>query len=100
MDRPEIRVDPVPPPPIPFECMRVPRERITIEDIETHGGTLAMPSKMGRDNKRTRVNDAVDLMQALKQLHKERNVLTVEVDAIHKHCQEVLGERLKDEDRQ
>ena len=40
VDRPETQVDPVPPPPVPFEGGRVQRERITKQNIEKFGDTF------------------------------------------------------------
>ena len=39
VDRPVTQVDPLPPPPVPFEGARVQRERITRTDIEAFGTT-------------------------------------------------------------
>ena len=42
-DRPEVRVDPVPIPPLPFEGARIQRERITKQDIDEFGATIGCP---------------------------------------------------------
>ena len=44
VDRPEIRVDPIPIPPVPFEGARIQRERITKQDIDEFGATVGSPS--------------------------------------------------------
>ena len=43
VDSPEIQVDPVPMPPLPFDGARVPRERITKQDIDEFGATIGCP---------------------------------------------------------
>ena len=39
VDRPTIQIDPLPPPPVPFEGARVQRETITRTDVEVFGTT-------------------------------------------------------------
>ena len=41
--RPSTQIDPLPPPPVPFEGARVHKERITRTDIETFGITAGCP---------------------------------------------------------
>ena len=41
--RPQVRVDPMPPPLMPFDGVRVYSERITKQDIEAPGATLECP---------------------------------------------------------
>ena len=43
VDRPVTQVNPLPPPPVPFEGARVQRERITRTDIEAFGTTAGCP---------------------------------------------------------
>ena len=43
MDRPEVRVDPIPVPPLPFEGARIQRERITKQDIDAFGASTGCP---------------------------------------------------------
>ena len=43
VDRPVTRMDFLPPPPVPFEGVRVQRERITRTDIETFGTAAGCP---------------------------------------------------------
>ena len=43
VDSPATQIDPLPPPPVPFEGARVQRERITRTDIETLGTTAGCP---------------------------------------------------------
>ena len=43
VDRPEVRVDPIPIPPFPFEGARIQRERITKQDIDEFGATIGCP---------------------------------------------------------
>ena len=43
VDRPTIQIDPLPPPPVPFEGRRVQRERITRADVEAFGTTAGCP---------------------------------------------------------
>ena len=45
MDRPEIRVDPIPIPPLSFEGARMQRRRITKQNIEEFGATVGWPRK-------------------------------------------------------
>ena len=40
VDRPEVQVDPIPIPPLPFEGVRIQRERITKQDIDEFGATI------------------------------------------------------------
>ena len=40
LDRPEVRVDPIPIPPLPFEGARIQGERITRQDIDEFGATI------------------------------------------------------------
>ena len=43
VDRPATPIDPLPPPPVPFDGARVQRERITRTDIEAFGTTAGWP---------------------------------------------------------
>ena len=43
VDSPEIRVDPIPTPPMPYEGARTQMERITKQDIEEFGATIGCP---------------------------------------------------------
>ena len=43
MNRPVAHIDPLPPPPVPFEGARVQRDRVTITDIEAFGTTAGCP---------------------------------------------------------
>ena len=53
IDAPEVRVDPIPMPPSPFDGARVQRERITKQDIDEFGATIGCPGCNAiRDNKR------------------------------------------------
>ena len=53
VDRPEVRVDPIPIPPLMFEGARIQRERITKQDIDEFGATIGCPGCNAiRDNKR------------------------------------------------
>ena len=53
VDRPEVRVDHIPIPPLPFEGARMQREGITKQDIEV-GATIGCPGCNAiQDNKRT-----------------------------------------------
>ena len=57
VDRPEARVDPIPIPPLPFEGVRVQRERITKQDINEFGATTGCPGCNAiRDNKRAQAH--------------------------------------------
>ena len=52
VDRPEVRVDPIPIPPLPFEGARIHRERITTQDIDEFGATVGCPGcNATKDNK-------------------------------------------------
>ena len=48
VDRPVTPVDPLPPPPVPFEGARVQRERITRTDIEAFGTTAGCPGNVSK----------------------------------------------------
>ena len=53
VDTPEVGVDPIPIPPLPFDGARVQRERITKQDIDEFGATIGCPGCNAiRDNKR------------------------------------------------
>ena len=57
MDRPDIREDPVPIPPLPFEGARVRRERIAKQDIDNSGATVRCPGCDAiEDNKRAQAH--------------------------------------------
>ena len=57
VDRPEVRVDPIAIPPLPFEGARVQRERITKQDIDKFGATIGCPgSNAIKDNKRAQAH--------------------------------------------
>ena len=57
VDRPEVRVDPIPIPPLPFEGARIQRERITKQDIDKFGPTLGCPGCNAiKDNKRAQAH--------------------------------------------
>ena len=53
VDRPDIRVDPIPIPPLPFEGARIQRERITKQDIDEFGAIVGCHGCNGvKDNKK------------------------------------------------
>ena len=53
MDRPEVRVEPIPIPPLPFEGAQIQTERITKQDIDEFGATIGCPGCNAiKDNKR------------------------------------------------
>ena len=53
VDTPEIRVDPIPIPPLPVDGARIQRERITKQDIDEFGATIGCPGCNAiKDNKR------------------------------------------------
>ena len=57
VDRPEVRVDPIPIPPLPLEGARIQRERITKQDIDEFGATIGYPgSNAIKDNKRAQAH--------------------------------------------
>ena len=57
VDRPEVRVYPIPIPPLPFEGARIQRERVTKQDIDEFGATIGCPgSNAIRDNKRAQAH--------------------------------------------
>ena len=57
VDRPEVRVDPIPIPPLPFEGTRIQRERITKQDIDEFGATIGCPGCNAiKDNKRAQAH--------------------------------------------
>ena len=53
VDRPEVRVDPIPIPPLPFEGARIQRERINTQDIDEFGATIGCPGCIQRQQKST-----------------------------------------------
>ena len=56
VDRPEVRVDPIPIPPLPFE-EHESRERITRQDIDEFGATIGCPGCNAiKDNKRAQAH--------------------------------------------
>ena len=57
VDRPAVRVDPIPIPPLLFERAGVQRERITKQDIDEFGATIGCPGCNAiKDNKRAQVH--------------------------------------------
>ena len=57
VDRPEVHVDPIPIPPLPFEGARIQRERITKKDIDEFGATVGCPGCNAiKDNKRAQAH--------------------------------------------
>ena len=57
VDRPEIRVDPIPISPLPFEGARIHRERITKQDIDEFGATDGCPGCNAiKDDKRVQAH--------------------------------------------
>ena len=57
VDRPEVRVDPIPIPPLPFEGARIQRERITKKDIDEFGATIGCQGCNAiKDNKRAQAH--------------------------------------------
>ena len=57
VDRPEVRVDPIPTPPLPFEGARIPRESITKQDIDEFGAPIGCPGCNAiNDNKRAQAH--------------------------------------------
>ena len=57
VDRPEVRVDAIPIPPLRFEGARVQSERITKQDINEFGATIACPGCNAiKDNKRAQAH--------------------------------------------
>ena len=78
MDRPATKIDPLPPPQVPFEGARVQRERITRTDIEGFGTTAGCPGcsaiKSGSNRKLTQTFAEPGLRNVSKQLQKEQNV--------------------------
>ena len=53
----EVRVDPIPIPPLPFEGARVQRQRITKQDIDEFGATIGCPGCNAiKDNKRAQAH--------------------------------------------
>ena len=57
VDGPEIRVDPIPVPPSPFEGASIKRERITKQGIDEFGATIGCPGCNAiKDNKRAQAH--------------------------------------------
>ena len=57
VDRPDIRTDPIPIPPLPFEGARIPRERITKEDKVEFRATVGCPGCNAiKDNRRAQAH--------------------------------------------
>ena len=57
VDRPEVRVDRIPIPPLPFGGARIQRERITKQDIDEFGATIGCPGCNAiKDNKRAQAH--------------------------------------------
>ena len=57
VDRPEVRVDPIPIHPLPFAGARIERERITTRDIDEFGATIGCPGCNAiKDNKRAQAH--------------------------------------------
>ena len=57
VDRPEVRVDPIPIPPLPFEGARIQRETITRKDIDEFAATIGCQGCNAiKDNKRAQAH--------------------------------------------
>ena len=57
VDRPEVRVDHIPIPPLPFEGARIQRERVTKKDIDEFGATIGCQGCNAiKDNKRSQAH--------------------------------------------
>ena len=57
VDRPEVRVDPIPIPPLPFEGARIQRERITKKDNDEFRATIGCQGGNAiKDNKRAQAH--------------------------------------------
>ena len=74
VDRPEVREDPIPIPPLPFEGVRVQRERITKKDIEKCGATVGCQGcnaiKTTRGHRHTHIVAVSGLKDVSESLHK------------------------------
>ena len=91
MDRPATQIDPLPPPPVPFEGAPVQRERITSADIEAFGTTadarVAMRSDLESEHKLTPTPAASGLRSVSKQLQKVQSVWIEERGVVTRHSQ-------------
>ena len=57
VDKPEVQVDPIPIPPLPFEGARIQRERITEKDIDEFGATIGCQGCNAiKDNKKAQAH--------------------------------------------
>ena len=57
VDRPDVRVDPIPNPPLPSEGARIQKERITKQDIDEFGATIGYSGCNAiKDNKRAQAH--------------------------------------------
>ena len=64
VDIPEVRVDPIPIPALPFEGARIQRERITKQDIDEFGATIGCPGCNAiKDNKRAQAHSLLRMEQ-------------------------------------
>ena len=71
VDRPEVRVDPIPIPPLPFEGARVQRERISTSSEPRLDAQVAMQSRTTREHKHTQIDARSELKNASEILHAE-----------------------------
>ena len=56
VDRPGLRVDPIPIPPLPFARARIQRERITKQHLESFGSTVGCPGCSANKEKRAQAH--------------------------------------------
>ena len=67
VDRPAVRVDPIPTPPLPFEGARIQRKRITMQDIDEFGATVGCPGCNAiKDNKRSQAHSDRSIEECLR----------------------------------
>ena len=93
VDRPTTQIDPLPPPPVPFEGVRVQRERITRTDIEAFGTAAGCPACNAiRSGKRAQVHS-----DPCRARIKERLKMTPEGAERLDRRSEVLSEAIEKE---
>ena len=75
VDRPATHIDPLPPPPVPFEGARVQRREQTLRaSVPLQDARVAMRSNLDSKRKLTQTFDEPGLRNVSKQLQKEQNV--------------------------
>ena len=100
VDRPATQIDPLPPPPVPFEGVRVQRREQTLRaSVPLQDARLAMRSNLESNRKLTQTFAEPGLRNVSKQLQKEQNVQIEEARCSMRHSRRQLRETSGEEEK-